>query len=120
VFKFISFLKCWGIAILMMAAIFAISSRPSDQLPSFGGWDYFIKKSGHVLGYGLLALAYLHGLNWEKNRLWVAWLLAVLYSITDELHQGFVPGRRPSVWDVLLFDNLGAVFALLIYYRAKG
>ena len=113
-------------AILLMAAIFAISSRPSDDLPSFGGWDYFVKKAGHAVGYGLLALAYLRGLDSsarpytciQVNIYVLAWLLAVLYSVTDEFHQSFVPGRHPSVWDVMLFDNLGAVLALLLYrYR---
>ncbi|MBK9782380.1 MAG: VanZ family protein [Anaerolineales bacterium] len=43
----------------------------------------------------------------------MAWLLAVLYSATDEFHQSFVPGRHAAVTDVLVFDSFGAMIALL-------
>lgn len=97
-----------------MVVIFLFSSRSSDELPNYGGWDYFVKKSAHAIGYGLLALSYLHAL--PKKNLFLAWLLAVLYSATDEFHQSFVPGRNPSVIDVLVFDNIGAIVALFLHY----
>ena len=96
----------------MMAAIFAFSSRTSNELPNFGSWDYFVKKSAHGLGYGLLALTYWRGLGYRRNLHWVAWLMALAYSATDEFHQSFVPGRHPSVTDVLVFDNLGALLTV--------
>lgn len=100
-----------------MAAIFALSSRPSDELPSFGGVDALIKKSGHVLGYGLLALSYWRGFGWERKRMLHAWGLAVAYAATDELHQAFVPGRHASPVDVVLFDAVGAALALWLRRR---
>ena len=96
----------------MMAAIFAFSSRTSNELPNFGSWDYFVKKSAHGLGYGLLALTYWRGLGNRRNLHWAAWLMALAYSATDEFHQSFVPGRHPSVTDVLVFDNLGALLTV--------
>jgi hypothetical protein len=113
--KLVSIVPRWLPALLMMAAIFAFSSRTSSELPNFGGWDYLFKKSAHGIGYGLLALSYLHALPNRNYKL--AWLLAVLYSATDEFHQSFVPGRRASVVDVLVFDNLGAMIALFIHDR---
>src|SRR5690606_15800676 len=35
-------------------------------------------------------------------------LLAVLYGISDEIHQSFVPGRFPDLWD-LVADSAGAL-----------
>jgi VanZ family protein len=102
----------WLPALLLMAVIFVFSSRSSDELPDFGGWDYFFKKGAHALGYGLLALSYLRALP-RRNYL-LAWFLAVLYSATDEFHQSFVPGRHASVVDVIVFDNLGAMIALYL------
>jgi VanZ family protein len=96
----------------MMAVIFAFSSRASNELPNFGSWDYLVKKAAHGLGYGLLALAYWRGLGFRHNGHWVAWLMALAYSATDEFHQSFVPGRHPSVTDVLVFDNLGALLTV--------
>lgn len=65
-----------------------------------------------MLGYALLALSYWWAFDLKKNRRWFAWLFAVLYAMTDEFHQSFTAGRHPSVWDVLIFDNLGALISL--------
>jgi VanZ family protein len=65
-----------------------------------------------MLGYGLLGPAYWRGFKWEKRRAPVAWGIAVLYAVTDELHQAFVPGRHPSALDVLLFDATGAALGI--------
>ncbi len=105
----------WGPAGLAMVTIFLFSARPSTELPDLGHWDYFVKKGGHLLGYALLALAYWRGLNLEPGKRWFAWGLAICYAITDELHQGFVPGRHPSLFDILFFDNLGAVLGLVLW-----
>ncbi len=96
-----------------MITIFLFSSRSSSELPNYGSWDYLVKKSAHAIGYGLLALSYLYAL--PKKNYFLAWLLAVLYSLTDEFHQSFVPGRTPSLIDVFVFDNLGAVIMLFIH-----
>lgn len=76
--------------------------------------DRIVKKGGHMLGYGLLAISYWHALSYRSGKRWLAWLLAVLYAVTDEFHQSFVPGRNASVWDVAIFDNLGALISLWI------
>lgn len=114
--KILSIVPRWLPALLLMLAIFAFSSLTSSDLPNFRSWDYFIKKGGHAFGYGLLALSYLHMFNWDKKRYWLAWLLAVLYSATDEFHQSFVPGRHAATTDVLIFDNLGALITLASHY----
>jgi VanZ family protein len=104
--------KRWGAAVLLMLAIFALSSRPPNELPHFGWADRFFKKAGHMVGYGLLAFSYWHGLGRQRGRSLHAWALAVLYGASDELHQVFVPGRGASVADVLIFDSAGAALAL--------
>ena len=65
-----------------------------------------------MLGYGLLAFAYWYGLRFEKRRGWLALLFAVLYAVSDEFHQSFVPGRHPSWVDALVIDGSGAAIAL--------
>lgn len=110
--KFLAIVPRWLPSFLMMVAIFAFSSRTSTELPNFGGWDYFIKKSAHGVGYGLLALSYLHALPGCNYKL--SWFLAILFSLTDEFHQSFVPGRHAAITDVLVFDNLGAGIALFL------
>lgn len=116
--KLLDIVPRWLPALVLMITIFALSSRMSTELPNFGGWDYFVKKSAHGIGYGLLALSYLRALPNRNYKL--AWFLAVLYSLTDEFHQAFVPGRRASLVDVFVFDNLGAMIALFLHYRFFG
>ncbi|HNE05484.1 MAG TPA: VanZ family protein, partial [Anaerolineales bacterium] len=103
----------WFPAFLMMAIIFAFSSRAKDELPNFQDWEYFVKKSSHFLVYGLLALSYIRALP-KRNHL-LAWALAILYALSDEFHQSFVPGRTSSLVDVFVFDNLGAIVALVLH-----
>ncbi len=104
----------WGPALFIMAAIFFFSSLPSTEIPSFGAFDFSVKKLGHMLGYALLATAYWAGLGFRKNRVWLAFLLAVLYALTDEFHQRFIPGRHSSLVDVFGFDGGGAALALAV------
>ena len=98
----------------MMLVIFAFSAQSVQVLPDFGWADYLVKKGGHMVGYALLALSFWYALEWRSDRRWLAWLLAILYAITDELHQSHVPGRHPSVWDVVIFDNLGDLISLWV------
>ena len=81
----------WGPALMMMTAIFIASSIPKEEMPTFGFWDLLVKKGGHMVGYALLAVAYLHALarksgGQRANLAQVVWaiLLAGLYGATDE------------------------------------
>lgn len=97
-----------------MAIIFLASNTPGSSIPNFGPWDAAVKKAGHVSIYCLLAIAYWDGLRFERSRWWMALLLAILYAITDEFHQAFIPGRHSSWVDVTVFDGGGAVLGLLV------
>lgn len=108
------YLKRWIPVCAMMGIIFVFSSFPADQLPYFSWADLLLKKGGHMFGYALLGLAWLWALagNGEAAR-WrrLAWILTVLYALSDEWHQSFVPGRHASLLDVGI-DGLGAGLAL--------
>ena len=102
----------WIPAFLMMGLIFLFSAQPFDKLPNFDWADAIVKKAGHMVGYGLLAFTYWYGLGMDKQKRWVAWVFVILYAMTDEYHQAFVRGRHSSIWDVLIFDNIGALISL--------
>ena len=90
-------------------------------MPQFGLLDLIVKKGGHAFGYGLLALMYLRGIKGGREDIlprwfYLAWVMAVAYSATDEFHQSFVPGRHPAATDVMI-DATGAAIALLIVSR---
>src|SRR5688500_2016145 len=93
----------WLPTLLMILVIFWFSAQPGSELLPFDWADKILKKGGHMVGYALLALLYWRAFEWKEERRWIAWLLAVLYAVTDEFHQSFVPGRYPSIWDILIF-----------------
>jgi VanZ family protein len=105
----------WFPAIIVMLVIFWLSSIPGDDLPNFLSWDQVVKKGSHMLGYGLLAISYLYIFQYNIKYYWTVWILVVLFAATDEFHQSFVIGRHASVFDVVIFDNLGAAFALWLH-----
>jgi len=102
----------WLPAALVMAVIFVFSSIAGPDLPNLGLLDLVGKKAAHVLVYGLLAAAFWYAFEWRRDLRRLAWLLAVLYAVTDELHQSFTPGRHPWWLDVVVFDALGALLGL--------
>ncbi len=102
----------WGLlALAWMGVIFWLSAQPDLPHAPEPWLDTVVKKTGHAVLYGVLAWLYLRALQGDgppsgRTRL-LALGLAVLYAVTDEVHQSFVPGRRPSLWDVVI-DGVGA------------
>lgn len=84
--------------------------------------QFYIRKTGHAVGYGILAILCWRALakarrwtlkEWQARSAWLAWGIASLYAVTDEWHQSFNPSRGASGWDVLL-DSIGAALGLLV------
>ena len=48
----------------------------------------------------------------------IAIIITVLYGISDEIHQIFVPGRHFAILDILT-DSAGILFASLLYSLLK-
>jgi VanZ family protein len=90
-----------------------LSSQP--VLPSPASLN---DKQAHAVAYGILAFLCLMGMTgWRWRRiagasLLAAFVLAVLYGVSDEVHQSFVPGRTPDGADVVA-DAVGAALGLL-------
>lgn len=96
---------------LIALAILLLSSQSTLPLPKniFG-----VDKIAHFIAFGALAGAIT---LWIPARRWtnaasfrfivIAAAIAILFGISDEFHQSFVPGRFPSVYDVIA-DALGA------------
>lgn len=95
--------------------IFLFSSFPPPiKIPSFS----FADKLAHLLAYGLLASLIYFAL--EKSRvnfhpIFIPFLVAFLYGVSDEIHQYFVPGRNADVFDALANALGGFIFPLGIH-----
>ncbi|MCA9961789.1 MAG: VanZ family protein [Anaerolineales bacterium] len=108
--------KKWIPALLWMVAIFVLSNQPKGAIPSFGLWDFLVKKGSHFLAYGLLAGLYWWALRGGKRPFPIAFLLTFLYAVSDEWHQSFIPGRNATVMDVMIDSVGGLVMLGLLYF----
>lgn len=103
------------LAILWMGMIYYLSAQPAiATLMTFPGED----KLFHAAVYGLLGILFLGafrqgGRGYRRPILVLAILLAVLYGITDEWHQSYVPGRTPDITDVIA-DGIGATIGVFL------
>ncbi|MDT8339981.1 MAG: VanZ family protein [Longimicrobiales bacterium] len=61
------------------------------------------------------ALAHARGRTPSPIPHWILLLAGLLYGVTDELHQGLVPGRTPSLAD-LTADATGLAVGYLAYH----
>lgn len=100
----------WLPAIAWMILIFWFSSQPQLPRPASDLLNLVMRKSAHFAVFGVLALCYVYGLGgWHRRP--AAFILTVLYAISDEYHQSFTPLRQPA-WTDVLIDTAGALTAL--------
>jgi VanZ family protein len=136
-------LKAW-IALILWLVVIAIestsylSSRNTSHFlfplmhflfgideAGFEPYHTFIRKSGHVFGYGLLSIllfrAWRETLPEESGTRWtfrwanIAVLGTCLVASLDEWHQSFLPTRTGTVRDVILDTSAGIVVQLAIF-----
>jgi VanZ family protein len=80
-----------------------------------------VRKLAHLTEYAILALLLYGSLGggrdfgWSWRRAAGCTLLPAIYSLTDEFHQWFVPGRSASLRDSAL-DTAGAILAMAGVY----
>jgi VanZ family protein len=83
-----------------------------------------IRKLAHLTEYGILGLLLYSSLEWESQVSWnsrrmvLALVIVAAYSLTDEFHQWFVPGRGPSLVDCGI-DIAGGGLGMLCLFTHK-
>ncbi|WP_051309997.1 VanZ family protein [Desulfogranum japonicum] len=103
---------------IIMGVIFFLSHQTGDtiHLPSIPGVDKLL----HAIAYTVLGLSYafafpdIHWSDKPRKIQCTVILLCLLYGISDELHQAFVPGRMVSGAD-LVADAFGGIVAASVY-----
>lgn len=87
------------------------------------GLQFIVRKSAHFLAYAILGglcfenLSTLDKLSKKKVFL-IAFLISVLYAISDEIHQYFVPGRACQFRDIMI-DSCGTLFGIAVIVILK-
>jgi VanZ family protein len=95
------------------------------NLHKFLVFHHYLRKTGHVVGYGMLGLLLLRG--WratldQKNvalrrTLLLAWLGVVFVACMDEWHQSYIPSRTGTWRDAVLDSVAGLVALSFAYFR---
>ena len=78
--------------------------------------QFIVRKSAHFIGYmilGILASGLILQYENINKKYPLAFLICVIYAISDEIHQLFVPGRAGQVRDVLI-DSAGSFLGIII------
>ena len=92
---------------------------------TFEPWHAFLRKSGHVFGYGLLSILLFrawretlpsgNGARWMFRWAGIAVLGAAIVASLDEWHQSYIPTRTGTYHDVILDSAAGIAAQLLIF-----
>ena len=104
---------------LLSSLLSGISTLETDDV------HLAIRKLGHWTEYLVLAVLLLRALNNDSDNRWewrhASWTLALvlLYAISDELHQTFVPTRTASINDVMV-DVFGGICGILWLFWYRG
>jgi len=110
-------LKCWLPVVVCMGFIFYTSSIPGQNIPAvFINQDIAFHFSIYLI-LGLLCARALKNAYTDMTAAKIilfTLIFGVVYGITDELHQAFVPYRTVSGLDVFN-DGIGSLIGGLIY-----
>ncbi|MEA3369454.1 MAG: VanZ family protein [Candidatus Ratteibacteria bacterium] len=111
------FLKFWLPLIIWSGLIFYASSMPADT-PILRWLDILSSYAGHFFEFMVLALLSFRAFNnsfpkWGVRNVFYAGSFSILFAVSDEIHQAFVPTRFCSGSDILV-DVLGVGFAFFL------
>jgi VanZ family protein len=130
------FVRYWLPPLAWMALIWSVSSDLGSTDHSAGPFAWImtalfpwatpaqidlahliVRKTGHMVEYAILTALWFRTLSAGRRLPFtssapLALAISVVWAITDELHQSFVPSRTASAMDVI-FDSTGAGLVLL-------
>ena len=111
----------WLPAVAWAALIYFISAQPEEAFERLGLTGLLLSVGGHLVVYFvlmvLLVVALRYSSSLSTNHVYrVAFLIIILYGLSDEYHQSFVPGRTATIVDWLV-DLIGAGAAWIIFAR---
>ena len=91
---------------------------------TFATVHFLIRKLAHCTEYAIFSLLLYHSFEprhperWDTRGALGALLVAGLFSLADEYHQSFVPGRTASLADCGI-DTAGALLGMVLLYGGR-
>lgn len=120
----------WMIVIFIMSALDGTTSAEESNIivniisKLFNITDIttltiIVRKLAHFTEYFILGLLLINLFKNNNKRYLYTIIIGVIYAISDEIHQLFVPGRSCDIKDVMI-DTLGLLFSLIIIITYKN
>ena len=137
--KNISKVTSWVLVILWIAFIFYLSHQPAtqsnklskqvtqiivetvgrivpDRSLNIRNFNHIVRKNAHFFAYLFLGVLVYNGLRNSGikgyRKIVLALVICIVYAITDEVHQLFIPGRGGQIKDVII-DSSGAFVGII-------
>jgi VanZ family protein len=131
----------WAVVIFWMAVIFSLSSQAAEQSDQLSmeiaeiitqvaekavpandievvSFNRFVRKNAHFIAYLVLGLLVINAMRCSGfcgyKSVFLALFLCVIYAISDEIHQLYVPGRGCQVKDIII-DSTGVAAGIFLY-----
>ncbi|MEN3013577.1 MAG: VanZ family protein [Endomicrobiia bacterium] len=111
----------WFYVVNWCGIIFFLSSIPELKIEELGLWDLILRKIAHLIEYLILSVLVSNALFVSFNMKFLnsclfSFVFSVIYAISDEIHQYFVPGRHFSLLDVFI-DTMGIIFGIILWIK---
>jgi len=79
--------------------------------------SFIIRKLAHFTEYFILGLLVFNMIKCYNKKIIWAIIICILYAISDEVHQIFIPGRSCQIMDIII-DSLGSIIGIyLLKYK---
>ena len=104
--------------IIIMGVIFFLSHQPGELFTPYA--FHWADKLAHLIVYAVLCMTAIYAFPGRYRRSAKGMVIAVsivfclVYGVSDEFHQSFIPGRYPSMSDVAA-DVIGASLACMVW-----
>ena len=111
------------LTVFYMLLIICLSHIPQDDISEIVSGPENIDIFFHYVEYLILGFLLFQSITTDDfftiNSIYGSILIGILFSISDEFHQNFVPGRHMSLFDIL-YDIIGLIFGIYIGFKTTN
>jgi VanZ family protein len=121
--RIITILYYWLPPFIWMGIIFYMSSQKSISITTNVTAEFYTFKTLHIIEYAFLFFLFYRAFQSMKHLQdnmcgILAFIVTILYSISDELHQLSIPTRQGRLRDIV-FDMVGMLIMYVIIKKVR-
>ena len=120
----------WMLIIFIMSSFNAVDSADQSNfivdiiarlfnISNIAKLTIIVRKIAHFSEYFILGLLLINLFKNNKKKYLYTEVIGIIYAISDEIHQLFVPGRSGKIMDIII-DNTGIIIAIIVIITYKN